>query len=335
MKVGIIGYGKMGKIRHDAIISDGRSSLYAVVEPNEIATAKLSSNIKKYTTPEELVADKQIEIVYICTPNYLNKPLTELVLKTGKHVFCEKPPAFTGQEMKEIIEIENNAKNIKLMYGFNHRHHESVKKSKELIDSGKYGKLLWIRGRYGKSVTPDFYDNWRSKKKLAGGGIMMDQGIHMLDLFLMYAGDFEEVQALISNLYWKLEIEDNVFAIFKNKEGVAASLHSTMTQWRHLFSIEIFLERGYHVINGLKTTSGTYGEEVLTVTKNRSTAPAATWNDEEHFHFKIDTSWSSEIKHFMDAIIENKPITVGSSQDAHKLMCIIDKIYAHTKKPDA
>src|SRR5690606_1222943 len=110
---------------------------------------------------------------------------------------------------------------------------------------------------------------WRAKKDLAGGGILLDQGIHMLDLFLYLGGSFDQVHAFVSNLYWKLEgIEDNVFAIMKNsRSGMVASLHSTMTQWRHLFSLEIFLESGYMVLNGLKTSSGTYGEEVLTIAK--------------------------------------------------------------------
>ena len=156
---------------------------------------------------------------------------------------------------------------------------------------------------------------------------MMDQGIHMLDLFLMMAGDFDEVQAFVSNLYWKLDVEDNVFATFRSREGLVASLHSTMTQWRHLFSLEIFLEKGYIVINGLLTDSGTYGEEAMTVAKNRTAAPAATWRDEEHFRFDVDNSWRYEVQHFFEAIQQGTPIKIGSSQDALKVMRLIDRIY--------
>ena len=155
----------------------------------------------------------------------------------------------------------------------------------------------------------------------------MDQGIHMLDLFLLLAGDFDEVQAFVSNLYWKLDVEDNVFAILRNKEGVVASLHSTMTQWRHLFSLEVFLEKGYIVINGLLTPSGTYGEEVVTVARNRTTAPAATWDDEEHIRFDVNTSWGSEMAHFFDCVEGKIPVEIGSSGDALKLMRLVDKIY--------
>ena len=155
------------------------------------------------------------------------------------------------------------------------------------------------RGRYGKSVDASFYDDWRSKRELSGGGILIDQGIHMLDLFLHLAGNFDEIFASISNLYWKTDVEDNVFAIMKNsKSGIVASLHSTMTQWRHLFSLEVFLEKGYLVLNGLKTSSGTYGNEELVIARNRSKAPAATWSDEERHIYKTNNSWLHEMEHF-------------------------------------
>jgi predicted dehydrogenase len=217
------------------------------------------------------------------------------------------------------------------MYGFNHRHHDSIKAMKSMVDSGQHGKLLWMRGRYGKSVDHNYFNTWRAKKELAGGGILLDQGIHMLDLFLFLAGDFDEVQAMVSSLYWNLPgIEDNVFANFRNrKTGVVASLHSTMTQWRHLFSLEVFMERGYMVLNGLKTQSGSYGDEVLSVAKNRSVAPAATWLDEEKVTYHFDNSWDDETRYFLNAVAENHPIQNGSSQDALRVMRLIDEVYCN------
>jgi len=324
INVGIIGFGKMGRIRYETISKNGHGGVVAIADPQESPNLP---GVRRYSSAEELIADKQLEALFICTPNYLNKPLTIRGLRSGKHVFCEKPPAFNAREMEEIIQVEQLAGGKRLMYGFNHRHHDSIRKAKELVDSGVYGRILWMRGRYGKSVDPSFYSNWRSKRELAGGGIMMDQGIHMLDLFLMMAGDFDEVQAFVSNLYWKLDVEDNVFATFRSREGLVASLHSTMTQWRHLFSLEIFLEKGYIVINGLLTDSGTYGEEAMTVAKNRTAAPAATWRDEEHFRFDVDNSWRYEVQHFFEAIQQGTPIKIGSSQDALKVMRLIDRIY--------
>ena len=324
INVGIIGFGKMGRIRYETISQNGHGRVVAIADPGKCPELP---DMCLYQSAEELIGDPKVEALFICTPNYLNKPLTVQALRSGKHVFCEKPPAFNAREMEEIIQVEQLAGGKRLMYGFNHRHHDSIRKAKELVDSGVYGRILWMRGRYGKSVDPSFYSNWRSKRELAGGGIMMDQGIHMLDLFLMMAGDFDEVQAFVSNLYWKLDVEDNVFATFRSREGLVASLHSTMTQWRHLFSLEIFLEKGYIVINGLLTDSGTYGEEAMTVAKNRTAAPAATWRDEEHFRFDVDNSWRYEVQHFFEAIQQGTPIKIGSSQDALKVMRLIDRIY--------
>jgi 1,5-anhydro-D-fructose reductase (1,5-anhydro-D-mannitol-forming) len=322
LKVGIIGFGKMGQIRAEAIHNSGRGKVVAVYDPSS-----LTDSLPSVQTADEIINNPSIEAVFICTPNFRNMPLTIQALNADKHVFCEKPPAFTASEM-ELIQLAEKQSGKILMYGFNHRHHGSIKNMKSLIDSGEYGNIIWMRGRYGKSVDKDFSNSWRSKSEMAGGGILIDQGIHMLDLFLYFSGEFDDVHAVISDLYWNLGIEDNVFATLHNTQtGVVASLHSTMTQWRHLFSLEIFLENGYLVLNGLSTSSGTYGDEVLGIAKNRSRAPAATWEDEERITYHTDQSWASEIDEFFLAIRENKPIRNGNSDDALKLMKLLDKIY--------
>ncbi len=323
VKVGIIGYGKMGRTRHIAIKEVGKGELIAISEPDVHDLIDDVPNLSH----EEIIGHPEIEAMIICTPNFLNKELTIRSLNAGKHVFCEKPPAFTEQDVIEVREAEK-ASGKKLMYGFNHRHHDSVIRMKEVVDSGEFGKIVWMRGRYGKSVTEDYYDNWRAKKELAGGGILIDQGIHMLDLFLHLAGDFDRVKAEISNLYWNLEVEDNAFVILRNTEtGIDASLHSTMSQWRHLFSLEVFMEKGYMVLNGLITSSMSYGEEILSIAKNRSTAPAATWKDEVKTQYIDDHSWRYEMEQFIDAILNDTDIKIGNSDDAQKLMRIIDEIY--------
>ncbi len=326
--IGIIGFGKMGKIRAQTIIKSEKGKIVSVFD-SESHINFLDFHVSD--SPDSIINNPEIDAVFICTPNYLNKPLTIQSLKAKKHVFCEKPPCFNTQEMEEIIKVEKES-GKKLMYGFNHRHHSSVQKMMTIIESGEFGNIIWMRGRYGKSVDKDFFNNWRAERKLSGGGILIDQGIHMLDLFLYFGGEFDEVKSFISNLYWKSDIEDNAFVIMRNNSsGVVASLHSTMTQWRHLFSLEVFLEKGYMVLNGLKTSSGTYGDELLAIAKNRSTAPAATWEDEERITFHSDLSWRSEIDIFFDAIKNNTDIPIGNSQDALILMNIIDKIYQDDK----
>lgn len=330
MKIGIIGFGKMGQIRAKVIEEDGRGEIVQVFDVNKDL---VGDRYPLAVSAEAVIADPGVDTVFICTPNHLNRPLAIAALDAGKHVFCEKPPAFTAAEVEEIRGAEARAGDKKLMYGFNHRHHGSIQLMKKLVDEGEYGKILWMRGRYGKNVDASFYDEWRANKELAGGGIMLDQGIHMLDLFLYLAGNFDEVHAFVSNLYWEVPIEDNVFAIFKNNStGLVASLHSTMTQWRHLFSLEVFLEKGYMVLNGLKTTSGAYGDEILSIAKNRAEPPEASWDDEERIKYDSDDFWLSEITHFFDSIEQNKPVEIGNSDDALSLMRMMDKIYGSNQK---
>jgi 1,5-anhydro-D-fructose reductase (1,5-anhydro-D-mannitol-forming) len=323
-KVGIIGYGKMGQIRHNAIKETEMGEVVAVSETNPVFSNSSLPNVSH----DEIINHPEIDAVIICTPNFLNKPLTVKALNAGKHVFCEKPPAFSAKEVEEVIDAEKNSNGKKLMYGLNHRHHDSVIKMKEIVSEGEFGKIIWMRGRYGKSVTEDYFNQWRAKKELAGGGIVIDQGIHMLDLFMYLGGDFDIVKAEVSNLYWNLDVEDNAFVILKNSHsGLVASLHSTMTQWRHLFSLEVFLEKGYMVLNGLITSTMSYGEEVLSLARNRSTAPAATWRDEVKTQYLNDHSWRYEMEHFFGAIKEDRPVTIGNSRDALSLMKLIDEIY--------
>ena len=150
----------------------------------------------------------------------------------------------------------------------------------------------------------------------------------MLDLFLYFCEDFNRIKASVSKLFWKSEVEDNVFAILENtKKKIVASLHSTSTQWRHLFSIEIFLEKGYIVLNGLKTSSNSYGSEKLTYVKRKKNSPATTWKNETTKIFSSNKSWVNELNSFFHSIKQNKKPKIGNSNDALKIMKIISNIY--------
>lgn len=322
---GIIGFGKMGQIRARAIADSGIGRVVAVYDINP----EITDAFPVLESPDAIIHHPDVEAVFIATPNFQIKPLVIQALNAGKHVFSEKPPGINAAEVREIRKAEAAAGDRKLMFGFNHRHHLSIRKMKDVIDSGDLGRVLWMRGRYGKEVDESFFSGWRAKKELSGGGIMLDQGIHMLDLFLYLGGDFDEVHAFVSNLFWHIEgVEDNVFAIFRsNQSGICASLHSTMTQWRYLFSLEIFLEKGALVLNGLKTSSGAYGDEDLAIKKNHDHPEEGRFESEERITYHTDTSWESEINAFFSAIRDDSPINLGNSTDALKLMEILDKIY--------
>ena len=325
LRIGFLGFGKMGKVRYETLSQMDCCAVHTVYEYNGDITTP--DNLKRIKSSEELIDSNEIDAVVVSVPNYLIKPYVIACLEAGKHVFCEKPPGINLSEVLAMKEAMVKS-GCKLMFGFNHRHHQSTIKAKEVVDSGRFGEILWMRGRYGKSVPENFFKDWRSQKKLAGGGIFLDQGIHMLDLLMHLVGKFDEVKSIVSNLYWKGDVEDNVFVLFKNKKGQVASLHSTMTQWRHIFSLEIFMERGYIVLNGIKTSSNSYGEEKLTLAMNRTEAPAATWTEHEEYTFNVDDSWETELVIFRDAILKDRPIEKCGIEDAQSLMEMVDKVYS-------
>ena len=188
--------------------------------------------------------------------------------KKNINVFCEKPPARNIKELKKVFKEFKKKKNkIKLKYGFNHRYHDSIILAKKIIDSKKYGRLINLKGLYGKSEMIDFSGTgeWRSKKSIAGGGILLDQGIHLLDLMRYFCGDFVEIKSFVSNDYWKHQVEDNVYVIMRSNKKVVAMVHSTATQWQHQFRIEITLEKALINLTGILSSSMTYGQEKIEI----------------------------------------------------------------------
>ena len=151
----------------------------------------------------------------------------------------------------------------------------------------------------------------------------------MLDLMIYVAGEFDIVHSLISNLYWKIPgIEDNAFVLLKQKKsGICASFHSTMTQWRYLFSLEVFLEKGSLILNGLKTSSGAYGDEILNIKYNLDINDPNIQPDES-YTYRVNSSWITELRQFFQSVNENSPIKIGNTKDALILMEHIDRIYA-------
>jgi 1,5-anhydro-D-fructose reductase (1,5-anhydro-D-mannitol-forming) len=321
IRCGILGYGYMGKIRHQVLEAHDGCSVGAIFH-----TEPLEGPFQVRSRWEEVVDAPDLDAVFVCLPNSLIAPAVVRALKNGKHVFAEKPPGTCLADVVAMREAEISSRRV-LKFGFNHRYHPAIMKAKELVDSGDFGPILWLRGRYGKNVDPDFKNSWRSKRELSGGGIFIDQGIHMLDLMVYFCGDFSEAKAYASNYYWKGDVEDNLFALLRNEKGQTASLHSTMTQWRYLFSLELFLERGYVVVNGLLSRSSKYGPEQLSWALNRTPAPLAAHSEMTTVTYNIDPSWEMEIGEFVSAIRDGKPIALGTSEDALRLMRLVEMIY--------
>lgn len=325
LRCGIAGYGYMGEIRKRVIDSWERLELVGVVEPDAAKRANLNGT-RIFDSYQDLLG-AGLDIMFVCTPNRFSPEICVASMQEGVHVFCEKPPGRTLQDIKNII--KGQRPDTKLMFGFNHRFHPAILKAKAIADSGRLGRILSLRGLYGKSGGQNFEVSWRNDKKISGGGILLDQGIHMLDLFRFFCGDFEYVKCFTANAFWDVEVEDNAYVILQNTRNQNAIFHSSATLWKHTFRLEITLSDGYMVIEGLLSKSGSYGRETLTLAQRvfEDEALAVGNPSEEVIRFDKDLSWDLEVREFVRCIDEDAPVTISSAQDALKVMEIIDGAY--------
>jgi predicted dehydrogenase len=285
----------------------------------------IESGLKAYKDYNELLKE-DLDVLFVCLPNYLAPEVTIAGLEKGLHVFCEKPPGRTVADMERVIVTARSHPQQELKYGFNHRYHNSVRDALKIVESNELGAIVNLRGVYGKGmIIPYEEGGWRSERKYAGGGILLDQGIHMLDLLRLFGGDFVDVKSFISNNYWGFDVEDNAYAILRTKTGVVAMLHSSATQWQHRFSLEIAFEQGYLRLEGILSGTKSYGEEVLMVGRRTH----ATTGNLTHTttRYLQDNSWRDEIHEFADAIAGESPVRHGSAGDALETMRLLEEIY--------
>ena len=329
LKVGIIGYGVVGKRRREYIDLNPQFKTCYVSDVNFEHDGQFTDSVK-YFTDYRKIFDQDIDVIFVSLPNHLSSKVTIMALEKGCHVFCEKPPAKTVEQVREVIDCSERNPNLKLKYGFNHRYHDSVRKARQIIDSGQLGDVVSFRGVYGKSSIIPFGSGWRSEKKFAGGGILLDQGIHMLDLIRYFSSDYEEIHSFVSNNYWNHDVEDNAFILMRNKAGQIASLHSTATQWQHRFRLEIILNQGLMELTGILSGSKSYGSEKLKIIE-KDEGESVGSQEEKIFTFLNDSSWKDEIDEFADCIVHDKPIENGTSYDALKVMEMIREVYKADK----
>jgi predicted dehydrogenase len=325
LKCGIVGYGYMGEIRRRVIEARDDLGLVGIAETDHGKRARIKS-VETFADADELLA-KDLDIVFVATPNDVAPKYAIRSLKAGRHVFCEKPPGRSLADIQAIRAAETGR--FKLMFGFNHRYHPAVLKAKAIVDSGRLGRIVNLRGLYGKSGGRNYRQSWRNDPRISGGGILLDQGIHMLDLFRFFCGDFDDVRCFTSASFWKCEVEDNAYVILRGEGGVHAMLHSSATLWRHTFRIDITLEQGYLVVEGLLSKSGSYGRERLVVARRQfeDETEAVGNPSEEITSFDRDQSWELEVGAFVDCIRNDTPVEVSNSKDALRVMEIIDRAY--------
>ena len=326
LKIGIAGYGVVGKRRHGVMNERNDMSVIAVCDQTFEGSGILDGGVRHYRTYEELL-NEDLDALFVCLSNDIAAKVTIAGLEKGLHVFCEKPPGRDLADIASVIECQKTRLAQKLKYGFNHRYHDSVRDALEIVKSGELGKVVNLRGVYGKSKLVTFGQNhdWRIFRELAGGGILLDQGIHMVDLLRLFAGEFSEIHSFISNDYWGHDVEDNAYALMRTAKGVVAILHSSGTQWRHRFHLEITLEKGALILNGILSGSKSYGEETLTIVRSQGDDMGDP--QEELRRYEHDSSWSDEIAEFAGAILENTAISDGTVDEAYRTMELVYRIY--------
>jgi len=266
----------MGRIRAQSAQAHPECRVVQVVDPVSERAEALAKEVgcEAGADWERLVARRDLDAVVVATPHKHLAPITIAALQTGKHVFCEKPMARTVAEADEVLKCHRSNPQV-LVVGFTLRHHPAIARARELLLEGAIGDPFFIRGCYGHGGRPGYEREWRADPEAAGGGELLDQGIHLIDLSRWFLGEFSETAGFTATYFWGSEkrlddagpggrtpVEDNGFVLLRTEEGRVASLHASWTQWKNLFRFEVFGREGFLTIEGL---GGSYGPERLVI----------------------------------------------------------------------
>ncbi|TMA81508.1 MAG: Gfo/Idh/MocA family oxidoreductase [Deltaproteobacteria bacterium] len=321
MKVGIIGCGLVGRKRASAL---GDSRLVAcadlVRERAETLARAVPGQVQVLTEWRALVDRPDIDVVIVATSHDMLAEVTLAAVSAGKHALVEKPGARRARELDPVIEAAKRAQ-VLVHVGFNHRYHPALRRAKDLSTQGAIGELMYLRGRYGHGGRVGYDKEWRAKPALSGGGQLVDQGVHLIDLASWFLGDFQRVQGLAHTYFWDMPVEDNGFLLLETAARQVAFLHASWTEWKNLFSFEIFGRDGKLEVTGL---GGSYGTERLAYYRMRpemGPPETTTWE-----YPMADASWEAEFAEFTDDIRLGRQPAAGLG-DARAALQIVERIY--------
>lgn len=321
MNVGLIGCGNVGMKRALAL---GTNKLLIATDSDKSKFKLFSKKFKDAEfsiDPYKAIYDDSIDMIIVATTNDHLAEYTLAAVKSGKHVLVEKP---AGRNSNELIPIIREAKKNKVFVkvGFNHRFHPAFLKTKDFIKSGALGELMFIRGRYGHGGRLGYEKEWRADPLKSGGGELIDQGVHLIDLSRWILGDLKVETGFTHTYFWKMPVEDNAFMMLKSQSEQTAWLHVSCTEWKNMFSFEIYGKTGKLMIDGL---GGSYGVETLTYHKmnpHMGVPETSIWK----YNSKKDLSWKREIDYFINCIkLKTKP--EGDISDAKAALDIVNDIY--------
>ncbi len=327
IRVGVIGAGLMGTRRAATASASPGTTLVVIADRDEDRARSLAeTHACAYTRNwEEAVSRADIDAIVVCTPNKFLAPIAVAALDAKKHVLCEKPPGRDAEEAARMLAASLEA-NRTLKIGFTLRFHPALREAHRLCRDGEIGRLFFVRAVYGHGGRPGYGQEWRGNPDLAGGGELLDQGIHLIDLSRWFLGDFKRVTGVTARWFWPIEpLEDNAFVTLRTETGQVASLHTSWTEWRNKFSFEIFGERGFIRVEGL---GGSYGPETLTVgLRQAESGPPA---ERESTFAGPDPSWESDWNDFVDAVERGRP-PEANGEDGLASMRLVEAIYRESR----
>lgn len=292
----IIGCGLVGRKRLASLLPGQLVVACDLDKGRAQALVDIAGSGKVITKVEEAVSHPEVDAVVVSTPNGSLARVASLAIRSGKHVLVEKPAAISVREITELFELARHSSSC-VRVGYNHRYHPALQKARKLVDAGAIGPLMFIRGRYGHGGRPGYESEWRADPAISGGGELIDQGVHVIDLSSWFLGEFSCVKGHAKTYFWNMPVEDNAFLSLQTATGQTAWLHVSCTEWKNTFSLEIYGHAGKLHIEGL---GGSYGVERLTYYKMRSELGPP---DTTIWEFPgADSSWDLEMKAFLEDI---------------------------------
>jgi predicted dehydrogenase len=325
LKVGIVGCGLVGHKRAQALGPDHQLVAVADIELRRAERlASQHSGCQAFGGWREVVEHPSTELIVVATTNNMLSEVAIAAVERNKPVLIEKPAGRNSNEIEPLIRIAAKSK-VPVKVGFNHRFHSAFIKARQIWDSAELGELMYIRGRYGHGGRLGYDKEWRADPKIAGGGELLDQGVHLIDLSRWFAGDFSDIDGHVDTYFWQMPVEDNGFMFLKTPTKQVAWLHVSCTEWKNLFSFEIFGRYGKLQIDGL---GGSYGTERLTYFKM---LPEMGPPETTSWEFPgADRSWASEFAYFIECI-QHGHEPEGNLNDAHAALKIIETLYQANK----
>lgn len=320
IKVAQIGAGSFGQKRAESVQKCERAELLAISDANSESAEKAAQSLGiKSLDIEDILQNPEINIISIATPNAHHAELACSALRSGKHVLCEKPVARNAEEAYKILKVsKETGKKVKV--GSNHRYFSSVLKARQIVDSGYIGKIVSFNGRIGHNGER-IKGSWFWDKEQSGGGAILDNGCHLLDIARWFMGDFVKGAGLTANVYWKdAEVEDTATGVFATEDGRVATINASWRLLSGYFHFELNGEKGYVTVDGRFDTHG--GDRVFA----RNLEDGGEIQSFDFGHVRPD-SYKLELEDFFQAIDEGRSPD-PSAEDGYKIMKMVEAIYS-------